>query len=116
MRRAALVAARAATRTPPRRQQHAAALRPRQAPPPQTRPFVSFLRTRRLKALERAADAAPAADEPFDEAAATKECKKLTVPKLRAALEAAGADTKGLKAALVERLVGVKRAAAAQKG
>ena len=60
MRRAALVAARAATRTPPRRQQHAAALRPRQAPPPQTRPFVSFLRTRRLKALERAADAAPA--------------------------------------------------------
>jgi hypothetical protein len=37
------------------------------------------------------------------------------VPKLRAALEAAGADTKGLKAALVERLVEVKRAAA-QKG
>ena len=60
MRRAALVAARAATRTPPRRQQHAAAWRPRQAPPPQTRPFVSFLRTRRLKALERAADANPA--------------------------------------------------------
>ena len=61
MRRAALVAARAATRTPPRvRQQHAAAWRPHQAPPPQTRPFVSFLRTRRLKALERAADANPA--------------------------------------------------------
>ncbi len=67
---------------------------------------------------EPAAPAAPEASdameaEPaFDEAAATKECKKLTVPKLRAALEAAGADTKGLKAALVERLVGVKRAAA----
>ena len=61
MRRAALVAARAATRTPPRvRQQHAAAWRPHQAPQPQTRPFVSFLRTRRLKALERAADANPA--------------------------------------------------------
>ncbi len=73
-------------------------------------------------APEPAAPAAPEASdameaEPaFDEAAATKECKKLTVPKLRAALEAAGADTKGLKAALVERLVGVKRAAAAQKG
>ena len=62
-------------------------------------------------APEPEAAAAPAAAA-FDEAAATKECKKLTVPKLRAALEAAGADTKGLKAALVERLVGVKRAAA----
>ena len=61
-------------------------------------------------APEPEAAAAPAAA--FDEEAATKECKKLTVPKLRAALEAAGADTKGLKAALVERLVGVKRAAA----
>ena len=54
--------------------------------------------------------AAPASA--FDEAEATKSAKKLTVPKLRAALEAAGADTKGLKAALVERLVEVKRAAA----
>ena len=35
------------------------------------------------------------------------------MPKLRAALEAAGADTKGLKAALVERLVATQRAAAA---
>ena len=48
-------------------------------------------------------------------AAAAREAKKLKVTELRAALEAAGADTKGLKAALVERLVGVKRAAA-QKG
>ena len=54
--------------------------------------------------------AAPASA--FDEAEATKAAKRLTVPKLRAALEAAGADTKGLKAALVERLVGVQRTAA----
>ena len=33
-------------------------------------------------------------------------------PDKSAALETAGADTKGLKAALVERLVGVQRAAA----
>ena len=52
------------------------------------------------------------ADAAFDEAAATRDAKKLKVAELRAALEAAGADTKGLKAALVERLVGVKRAAA----
>ena len=57
---------------------------------------------------------APAAAAPaggFDEAAAAKECKKMKVTELRAALEAAGADTTGLKAALVERLVGVKRGA-----
>ena len=41
----------------------------------------------------------------FDEAAATRDAKKLKVAELRAALEAAGADTKGLKAELVERLV-----------
>ena len=52
----------------------------------------------------------------FDEATATRDAERLKVAELRAALEAAGADTKGLKAALVERLVGVKRAAAAQKG
>ena len=37
----------------------------------------------------------------FDEAAATRDAKKLKVAELRAALEAAGADTKGLKAELV---------------
>ena len=56
-----------------------------------------------------AMDAEPAA---FDEAEATKAAKKLKVVELRAALETAGADTKGLKAALVERLVEVKRTAA----
>ena len=54
-----------------------------------------------------ATDAAPEA-EGFDEAAATRQAKKMKVAELRAALEAAGADTKGLKAALVERLVGVE--------
>ena len=34
----------------------------------------------------------------FDEATATRDAKKLKVAELRAALEAAGADTKGLKA------------------
>ena len=63
-----------------------------------------------------AMDAEPAAEPAaFDVAEATKAAKKLKVVELRAALEAAGADTKGLKAALVERLVEVKRAAA-QKG
>ena len=52
--------------------------------------------------------AAPA----FDEAAVTRDAKKLTVPKLQAALAAVGADTQGLKAALVERLVATQRAAA----
>ena len=52
--------------------------------------------------------AAPA----FDEAAATRDAKKKTVPELKAALEAAGAETQGLKAALVERLVATQRAAA----
>ena len=41
----------------------------------------------------------------FDEAAATRDAKRLKVAELRAALEAAGADTEGLKAELVERLV-----------
>merc|ERR1719174_3069692 len=62
-----------------------------------------------------ATDAAPEAAEGFDEAAATRAAKKMKVAELRAALEAAGADTKGLKAALVERLVGVQRAAASGK-
>ena len=58
----------------------------------------------------------PTPEEPaFDEDAVTEAAKKLEVVELRAALEAAGADTKGLKAALVARLVEVKRAAA-QKG
>ena len=60
-----------------------------------------------------AMDAEPAA---FDVAEATKAAKKLKVVELRAALAAAGADTKGLKAALVERLVGVQRAAASAEG
>ena len=57
-------------------------------------------------------EAAPAA---FDEEDATRLAKRMKVEELRAALEAAGADTKGLKAALVERLVGVQRAAASGK-
>ena len=52
-------------------------------------------------------------DDDFDADAATREAKKLRVAELRAALEAAGADSKGLKPALVERLVGVRRRAAA---
>ena len=54
--------------------------------------------TRHLAMAKRDASA-------FDEAAATRDAKKLKVAELRAALEAAGADTKGLKAELVERLV-----------
>ena len=71
------------------------------------------------QAKERLAEAERRRAGPFDEAAATREAKKLKVVELRAALEAAGADTKGLKAALVERLVATQRAAAAaaaQKG
>jgi len=52
--------------------------------------------------------AAPA----FDEAEATEAAKKKSVPELKAALAAAGAETQGLKAALVERLVATQRAAA----
>ena len=52
-------------------------------------------------------------DDDFDADAATRAAKKLRVAELRAALEAAGADSKGLKPALVERLVGVRRRAAA---
>ena len=52
-------------------------------------------------------------DDAFDADAATREAKKMRVAELRAALEAAGADSKGLKPALVERLVGVRRRAAA---
>ena len=50
----------------------------------------------------------------FDEAAATRDAKKLKVAELRAALEAAGADTKGLKAELVERLVAAARDGSAE--
>ena len=52
-------------------------------------------------------------DDEFDADAATRAAKKLRVVELRAALEAAGASTQGLKPALVERLVGVRRRAAA---
>ena len=52
--------------------------------------------------------AAPA----FDEATATQAAKNKTVAELKAALAAVGADTQGLKPALVERLVATQRAAA----
>ena len=52
-------------------------------------------------------------DDEFDADAATRAAKKLRVAELRAALEAAGASTQGLKPALVERLVAVRRRAAA---
>ena len=48
-------------------------------------------------------------DDEFDADAATRAAKKMKVAELRAALEAAGADTSGLKAVLVERLVDVRR-------
>ena len=48
-------------------------------------------------------------DDAFDPDAATRAAKKMKVAELRAALEAAGADTRGLKAVLVERLVDVRR-------
>ena len=47
--------------------------------------------------------------------AATRAAKKLRVAELRAALEAAGADSKGLKPALVERLVEVRRRASGRR-
>ena len=52
-------------------------------------------------------------DETFDEAAATRQAKKLKVAELRAALEALGEKTDGTKPILVERLVGARRRAAA---
>ena len=58
-----------------------------------------------------ASEAGSDSDGVFDEAAATRDAKKLKVAELRAALEAAGADTEGLKAELVERLVAARRAA-----
>ena len=61
--------------------------------------------------VEATTELAPA-EPAFDVVAATKAAKKLTVVKLRKALEATGADTKGLKAALVERLVDVEWATA----
>ena len=54
-------------------------------------------------------------DDDFDADAATRQARKLRVAELRAALEAAGADSKGLKPALVERLVAVRRRAAASR-
>ena len=58
-----------------------------------------------------APEAGSDSDGVFDEAAATRDAKNLKVAELRAALEAAGADTEGLKAELVERLVAARRAA-----
>ena len=84
----------------------------------QSAPAEGALRLRPRLRLEEAARAAPPASEAgsdsdgvFDEAAATRDAKKLKVAELRAALEAAGADTEGLKAELVERLVAARRAA-----
>ena len=54
-------------------------------------------------------------DDDFDVDMATKEAKKMKVAELRAALEAAGADSKGLKPALVERLVEVRRRASGRR-
>ena len=50
--------------------------------------------------------------EAFDEVAATRAAKKLTVAKLRKALEATGASTAGLKSVLVARFVDVEWATA----
>ena len=82
----------------------------RQQPAASTRgpPTARRLYTRSLSIAmsKRASD--------FDEAEATKAAKKLKVAELRAALEAAGADTKGLKAELVERLVEAARDGSAE--
>ena len=51
-------------------------------------------------------------DAEFDEAAATRQAKKLKVAELRAALEDLGEATDGTKPILVERLVGARRRAA----
>ena len=69
--------------------------------------FVS----KKQRAPPPASEAGSDSDGVFDEAAATRDAKKLKVAELRAALEAAGADTEGLKAELVERLVAARRAA-----
>ena len=63
------------------------------------------------KQKQPASEAGSDSDSLFDEAAATRDAKRLKVAELRAALEAAGADTEGLKAELVERLVAARRAA-----
>ena len=60
--------------------------------------------------VEAATELVPA--EAFDEVAATRAAKKLTVAKLRKALEATGASTAGLKPVLVARFVEVEWAAA----
>ena len=54
-------------------------------------------------------------DDAFDADAATRAAKKMRVTELRAALEAAGADSKGLKPALVERIVEVRRTSARRR-
>ena len=60
--------------------------------------------------VEAATELVPA--EAFDEVAATRAAKKLTVAKLRKALEATGASTAGLKSVLVARFVDVEWATA----
>ena len=54
-------------------------------------------------------------DSDSDSSEASEAFSKLTVPKLREALEARGLDTSGLKAALVARLEGAAKKAAATK-
>ena len=61
--------------------------------------------------VEATTELAPA-EPAFDVVAATKAAKKLTVVKLRKALEATGASTAGLKPVLVARFVEVEWAAA----
>ena len=69
--------------------------------PPAPAPAPAPRRSPKLKAREEPSPPpkrarrqdAPAPDEPFDGAAATKDAKKMKVAELRAALEACGADT-----------------------
>ena len=64
---------------------------------------------------DRAPRAAMAENSDSDSSEASEAFSKLTVPKLREALEARGLDTSGLKAALVARLEGAAKKAAATK-
>ena len=74
--------------------------------------LLAKLATKALPAppVETTTELVPA--EAFDEVAATRAAKKLTVAKLRKALEATGASTAGLKPVLVARFVEVEWAAA----
>ena len=69
-------------------------------------PAARYTRSLSIAMSKRASD--------FDEAEATKAAKRLKVAELRSALEAAGADSKGLKAELVDRLVAAQRDGSAE--